>query len=110
MLRPREARALHLLLCTAKKVKGEKSGRLGEFRTACRQIGFQGWGRAPRTPPRGIGALCACVRVFYVHVTAVFVLCGVFFFSLFFFWPHPRTPPCARVVTASALAAFGTFF
>lgn len=48
------------LLCTAKKGRGQKSGRLENSALHADRSGFRGWGRVT-DQPRGIGA---CVRAF----------------------------------------------
>lgn len=63
----------HFIFSSVHCQKGQRSKvrAIGEFRAACRQIGFQGWGRIVDRP-RGIGAcvhLCACVHTYmYAHI------------------------------------------
>lgn len=55
----------HFIFSCVHCQKGQRSKvrAIGEFRAACRQIGFQAWGKG-RGSPRGIGAYaCVCVRV-----------------------------------------------
>ena len=57
----------HFIFSSVCCQKGHRSKvrAIGEFCAACRQIGFQGWGRVVDCP-KGIGAsmcLCVCVCV-----------------------------------------------
>lgn len=52
----------HFIFSSVHCQKGQRSKvrAIGEFRAACRQIGFQGWGRVTDQP----GGIGACVRAF----------------------------------------------
>jgi len=63
----RRERLGHFIFSSVHCQKGQRSKvrAIGEFRAACRQIRFQGWGRVADRP-RGIGA-CECMCT-YMHV------------------------------------------
>lgn len=76
----------HFIFSCVRCQKGQRSKvrAIGEFRAACRQIWFQGWGRAGDCP-EGIGAYVS-VRTYmyaYIHVWPVWAAMCVYALCLF---------------------------